>query len=67
MKQIVNGYSDIYKNGIIHRDLKPANIFFKKNIIKIADFGFAIKSTNSHQYKQYNLGSPTYMSPEALK
>jgi serine/threonine-protein kinase ULK/ATG1 len=51
MKQIVNGYSDIYKNGIIHRDLKPANIFFKKNIIKIADFGFAIKSTNSHQYK----------------
>jgi len=31
-----------YSLAIIHRDIKPANILIKKNIFKLADFGFAI-------------------------
>lgn len=53
-------------HGIIHRDLKPANIFLKNDIIKIADFGFAMKHTDSKKYSSYNVGSPVYMPPEAL-
>ena len=43
MKQIIAGYLEIYKKGIVHRDLKPANIFIKDRVLKIADFGFAVR------------------------
>ena len=66
LRQIVDGYSDISSNRIIHRDLKPANILLKNNKIKIADFGFAMKASDSKKYSSYNVGSPIYMPPEAL-
>lgn len=66
MRQIVDGYSEISSNRIIHRDLKPANILLKNGKIKIADFGFAMKSSESKKYSSYNVGSPIYMPPEAL-
>lgn len=52
------------ENYIVHRDLKVANIFIQKGQAKIADFGFA-KFTKS-QFKDINIGSPIYMSPEGL-
>ena len=66
LKQIVDGYEEISNNRIIHRDLKPANILLKENKIKIADFGFAMKASDSRKYSSYNVGSPIYMPPEAL-
>lgn len=66
LRQIVDGYSEISSNRIIHRDLKPANILLKNSKIKIADFGFAMKSSDSKKYSSYNVGSPIYMPPEAL-
>ena len=56
----------MHRQSIIHRDLKPANIFLKSGEIKIADFGFAMKSTDGKKYYSYNVGSPIYMPPEAL-
>jgi serine/threonine protein kinase len=29
---------------IIHRDIKPANIFVNHGVVKIADFGFAVRA-----------------------
>jgi serine/threonine protein kinase len=53
------------KNDIIHRDFKIANVFVDEyGICKIADFGFAVKSKD--QFKDISLGSPIYMSPEAI-
>jgi serine/threonine-protein kinase ULK/ATG1 len=46
----------------------------KDGVAKIADFGFAKKNTyylnlfrNPGKKERYNVGSPLYMSPEALK
>jgi serine/threonine protein kinase len=63
LKQIVRGYLTICGNRIIHRDLKPANLLLKNGEIRIADFGFAIKSTESKKMMSYNVGSPIYMPP----
>ena len=64
--QLVAGYLDIYRRGILHRDLKPANIFMRGDILKIADFGFAVKLEDVKKNSNYNVGSPLYMPPEAL-
>lgn len=29
---------------IIHRDIKPANVFINHGVVKIADFGFAVRA-----------------------
>lgn len=65
MEKVIRGYMVIGYNSIIHRDLKPANIFIKSNQIKIGDFGFAV--TKGRCRPHHNVGSPYYMSPEALK
>lgn len=50
LRQIVNGFVALIKEGIVHRyftdylrDMKPANILISKGEMKIADFGFAKK------------------------
>lgn len=54
-------------NHIIHRDVKVANIFMSSGVAKIADFGFAKKlKTADERFKDINIGSPIYMSPEGL-
>ena len=73
-KEIVSGFIHIAESGFLHRDLKLANIFLKEGKAVIADFGFAKKNRyklhlfrNSSEREKYNVGSPLYMSPQALK
>lgn len=65
-RDIVNGFRMIAQSGFLHRDLKPANILMKDKVAKIADFGFAKRAT-SNSKQSVNVGSPLYMSPQALK
>lgn len=58
---------EIGSKGFLHRDLKLANILIHDGKAKIADFGFAKKFKYSSEKERYNVGSPLYMSPEALK
>ena len=68
IQQIIVGYLNFAKKDIIHRDLKPANILVAENhLLKIADFGFAIKVAEALKSNKYNVGSPLYMAPESLK
>lgn len=57
----------MWKAGIVHRDIKPANIFVRGKAVKIADFGFATFAEQCTTPSAYNIGSPSYMAPEALK
>ncbi|CAD8047842.1 unnamed protein product [Paramecium primaurelia] len=66
LKQILNGYHQLYQNSIIHRDLKPANILLHQGIPKIADFGFAKKIDFENDLMTSIAGTPLYMAPQVI-
>lgn len=66
IRAILHGFKYLVARGIVHRDIKPANCFLKGNLVKIADFGFAMKVGDPILSKM-NVGSPVYMPPEALQ
>lgn len=65
--QVLQGYQEIAKKNILHRDFKPSNIFLKDQVIKIADFGFAIEQNAPKFHIYHNVGSPNYMCPQSLE
>ncbi len=52
---------------VVHRDLKPANILQVDGIWKLADFGIARPLDNGSIAYTQVVGTPQYISPEALK
>lgn len=58
----------VHLAGIVHSDLKPANFIFVKGILKIIDFGIAntISDHTVNVYRESQIGTPNYMSPESL-
>ena len=55
----------MFCNGVTHRDLKPSNILMVEGCPKITDFGFCDIAGKPKPRMFYNVGSPSYMSPEA--
>lgn len=74
ISQICNGLNIAHGLNLIHRDIKPSNILMTvddsgKSLVKIVDFG-TVRFSNADQYATPDgiiLGSPYYMSPEAVK
>lgn len=65
-KKILIGCNSIIQNCIIHRDLKPANILISSDQTPtIIDFGFCEIIRAKKVIRSFNVGSPSYMSPEA--
>jgi serine/threonine protein kinase len=62
---ICSGLAYLHAQGVMHRDIKPQNILLQGQSTKIADFGFACRSLKP-KHENYTIGSPLYMSPEAL-
>ena len=42
-------------------------MFIRMGVVKLADFGFAIAADQCQEKFDYNVGSPYYMPPEALR
>jgi serine/threonine protein kinase len=63
LKQIINGFQELYKRNILHRDFKLANLFLNDDIVVIGDFGFA---RCGNEMAQTKLGSPVTMAYEIM-
>ena len=58
----------IHEERIVHGDLKPANFIFVKGKLKLIDFGIAkaISNDTTNIYRDTQVGTLNYMSPEAI-
>lgn len=66
LTEVLKGECSLIGKGIIHRDLKPANILLHNGEAKIIDFGYCDIKGHKKPSLDYNVGSPSYMSPEAF-
>jgi len=67
-RQVLMALGDIHAAGVVHRDLKPHNIMFRHSgSVALVDFGIA-KILDEPGTTQHGtlLGTPAYMSPEAI-
>lgn len=68
--ELADALSRAHHLGIIHRDLKPENVLLTANHSpRLTDFGLARLHRDDSRITQQGLfiGSPAYMSPEALR
>ncbi|KAK2006265.1 Pkinase-domain-containing protein [Colletotrichum eremochloae] len=66
-RQIFGALNYIRQEGWAHRDIKPENILINNNVIKIVDFGLAIKLKDMARESDSTLcGTPSYVAPEIL-
>ncbi|CAD8177679.1 unnamed protein product [Paramecium octaurelia] len=61
---ILNGFTQLIKNGIIHKNLKPENILIDKQTYKITNIDFVERGNCIIQGTL--VGTPLYMSPQTL-
>ncbi len=74
LKQICGSLYEAHALGLVHRDIKPANIMLNRrggepDIVKVLDFGLvrAIDDAKRAQQSSAMVGTPLYMSPEAIQ
>jgi serine/threonine-protein kinase len=75
VRQAARGLDEAHNVGLVHRDIKPANVFAcrwwgESDAVKVLDFGLAKNNADpSTSLTGHNvvLGTPLYISPEALK
>jgi serine/threonine-protein kinase len=75
VRQAARGLHEAHDVGLVHRDIKPANVFVcrrwgEPDAVKVLDFGLAKNNSEPHtSVTGHNvvLGTPLYISPEALK
>jgi serine/threonine-protein kinase len=66
--QAARALNFIHENRIIHRDVKPENLHINAaGLVKLMDFGIAKVEDLSRTQPGYALGTPYYMSPEAVR
>ena len=67
-KEMLECVQAVHQYGIVHSDLKPANFLLLQGKLKLIDFGIsnAIADDTVNVHREQHIGTPNYMSPEAL-
>jgi hypothetical protein len=72
-EKICRGLRYAHMNNVLHRDLKPSNVMLasdrtKEDSVKLVDFGLAKHADKEQELTKTGaaMGSPPYMSPEAV-
>ena len=67
-RQMLEALAFLKEEGIIHRDIKLTNILVSEDgTVKLADFGFAMRSIDRDERRGCLLGTAMYQSPELLQ
>lgn len=67
-KEMLECVRAVHQHDIVHSDLKPANFLLLQGKLKLIDFGIsnAIQDNTVNVHREQHIGTPNYMSPEAL-
>jgi HD-like signal output (HDOD) protein len=66
MRDVLDAIATAHAQGIVHRDLKPSNILMDgQGRPRVMDFGIAARVSDRHDGRI--VGSPGYISPEAVQ
>ncbi|KAL8949033.1 MAG: hypothetical protein Q9222_004829 [Ikaeria aurantiellina] len=67
-KEMLECVLAVHEHDIVHSDLKPANFLLLQGRLKLIDFGIsnAISDNTVNVHREQHIGTPNYMSPEAL-
>lgn len=67
-KEMLECVGSVHTEDVVHSDLKPANFLLVKGRLKLIDFGIAnaIQDDTVNVYRENQIGTPNYMSPESL-
>ncbi len=72
-EKICRGLRFAHMNNVLHRDIKPSNVMLAddrthEDSVKLVDFGLAKLADQDHHLTKTGsaMGSPPYMSPEAI-
>jgi eukaryotic-like serine/threonine-protein kinase len=76
LQGVCHSLRDAHQSGVVHRDIKPANIYVCRkggefDFVKVLDFGLARRVDTGGAESRLTiageiLGTPQYMSPEAI-
>ncbi|KAI4130001.1 MAG: hypothetical protein LQ347_003533, partial [Umbilicaria vellea] len=67
-KEMLECVAAVHAHSIVHSDLKPANFLLVSGKLKLIDFGIAnaIHDDTVNVHREQTIGTPNYMSPEAI-
>lgn len=67
-KEMLECVAAVHALNILHTDLKPANFLVLNGRLKLIDFGISntIADDTVNVHREQHVGTPNYMSPEAL-
>ncbi|OOG00149.1 hypothetical protein ASPCADRAFT_204033 [Aspergillus carbonarius ITEM 5010] len=67
-KEMLECVQAVHEQNVVHSDLKPANFLLVQGRLKLIDFGIAnaIQDNTVNVHREQQVGTPNYMSPEAL-